>query len=231
MRIVIVDDNEIARLTICKLVEHTSECTVVGQFDDGFKALDFLRMGGVDLIFLDIEMEQMSGIELLRSLPQPRPLTIFMTAKNDYAIEAFDLNVIDYLIKPVLPARYFQAIEKALELFQRAQDTIKQDKDDFLFIRDSGIVRRISLDDILYFEAMGDYVKVFTKQKMYAIHKSMKAIEERLPPIEFIRIHRSYIVAVRKIDSLEQGALAVGGKVIPVADAYRGAVVKRLNIL
>ncbi len=231
MKCVIIDDNEIARLTIERLIDQAPELEVSGRFSGGFEALRALKDIPADLLFLDITMEDMSGIDLVKSLPQPRPLVIFMTANSEYALEAFELNVVDYLVKPIQPQRFFQAVQKAMQFFEKTGDDLETQQDNFLFIRDSNIVKRVSMDDILYIEAMGDYIKLFTQRKMYAIHKSMKAVEERLPTNRFIRVHRSYIVAVDKIDTIEQGALSIEGKVIPVADAYRNTLNKRLRIL
>jgi len=140
------------------------------------------------------------------------------------------LNVADYLLKPVTAARFFRAVEKVRQLLHDREEG-KVTGDEFIFIRDSNIVRQLKLDDILYAEAMGDYVKLFTTHKFYAIHTTLKAVEERLSSSDFIRTHRSYLIALNKIDVIQDGSLVVAGKSIPVADAYRKALNKRLNIL
>lgn len=231
MNCLIVDDNKIARSTLRQLASRISDLQLLAECADAMEAYNVLQQQTVDLILLDIEMPGMSGLELTRHLVPPRPLIIFTTSKTEYAAEAFDLNVADYIVKPVTAARFIQAIDKAREWYQSRRDTLQPEDNSFLFVRDSNIVRRLQLDDILYAEAMGDYVKLHTSQRFFAVHSTLKAVEERLPAPRFIRVHRSYIVSLAAIDSIQDGALIVHGKPIPVADAYRAAVNKRLNIL
>ncbi|MDE3144740.1 MAG: LytTR family transcriptional regulator, partial [Bacteroidota bacterium] len=131
----------------------------------------------------------------------------------------------------VTPSRFISAIEKVREILSSKNEEVKLNADEFIFIRDSNIVRKLKLEDILFAEAMGDYVKLHTFQKFYAIHTTLKTIEERLPSKKFFRVHRSYIVALNKIDTIEDGTLIVNGKSLPVADAYRSVLNKQLNIL
>jgi DNA-binding LytR/AlgR family response regulator len=176
-------------------------------------------------------MPGMSGLELTQNLGDKRPVIIFITSKREYAADAFDLNVVDYIIKPVTTARFMQAIDKAREILESNREEINVKEDEFIFIRDSNVVRRLKLEGILYAEAMGDYVKLHTPERFYAIHTTLKAVEDRLPSSRFQRVHRSYLVAVDKIDTLDGGALIVGGRPLPVADAFRAALNKRMNIL
>ena len=177
-----------------------------------------------------MQLPDLSGIELLKSLKHP-PVFIFISSHSEHAAESFNLDVIDYIVKPVTPARFIQAIDRARELTESAKQEVTMNEDEFIFFRDSNIVRRLSVDEILFVEAMGDYVKLYTAQKFYAIHNTLKAVEERLQSPKFIRVHRSYIVAVQKIDTVRDGVLIIGGKTVPVADAYRAALNKRMNIL
>jgi len=176
-------------------------------------------------------MPGMSGLELTRSLGNKRPIIIFTTSKKDYASEAFDLNVVDYLVKPIPRVRFIQAIDKGREILQSQSEEVKLNEDEFVFIRDSNVVKRLSLDDILYAEAMGDYVKLHTPQRFFAIHTSLRAMEQRLPANKFLRVHRSYMVAIDKIDTIQEGVLIINNKPVPVADAYRATLNKRMNIL
>jgi DNA-binding LytR/AlgR family response regulator len=194
-------------------------------------AYNLLQSQPVDLLLLDIEMPGMSGLDLTRNLENRRPLIIFITSNREYAADAFDLSVVDYLIKPVTTSRFIQAIDKAREVLESNREEVKIKEDEFIFIRDSNIVRRLKLSDLIYAEAMGDYVKLYTPEKFYAIHTTLKSVEERLPASLFIRVHRSYLVAVNKIDTMDGGALILNGKSLPVADAYRAALNKRMNIL
>lgn len=231
MNCIIVDDNKIARTTMKQLASQVKDLTVLGEFPNAVEAYNFLQVQPVDILLLDIEMPGMTGLELTKNLGNARPIIIFTTAKKDYAVEAFELNVADYIVKPVTPSRFIRAIDRARELTESAQQEVKMNEDEFIFIRDSNIVRRLSVDEILFVEAMGDYVKLYTAQKFYAIHTTLKAVEERLHAPRFIRVHRSYIAAVQKIDTIRDGVLIIGGKTVPVADAYRAALNKRMNIL
>ncbi len=231
MNILIVDDNKIARTTMKQLASQIKDLELIGECANAMDAHNLLREQQVDLILLDIEMPGMTGLELTKNLGSKKPIIIFTTSKKEYAAEAFELNVADYIVKPVIPARFILAIDKAREIVQSNTEEVKMDINEFIFIRDSNIVRRLKLDDILFAEAMGDYVKLYTPQKFFAIHTTLKAVEERLPASKFIKVHRSFIVAITKIDTIQDGTLVIDGKPVPVADAYRAALNKRMNIL
>lgn len=231
MKTLIVDDNKIARTTMKQLVSQVKDIVLVGECANAMDAYNLLQEQQVDLILLDIEMPEMTGLELTKNLGNKKPIIIFTTSKKEYAAEAFELNVADYIVKPITPARFLQAIDKAREVIQSDTEEVKLDNNEFIFIRDSNVVRRLKLDDILFVEAMGDYVKLYTSQKFFAIHTTLKTVEERLPTSKFIRVHRSYIVSVTKIDTIQDGALVINGKAIPVADAYRASLNKKMNIL
>jgi DNA-binding LytR/AlgR family response regulator len=231
MNALIIDDNKIARTTMRQLAGKVADLVVVGECANAMEAFDQLRVQPIDLLLLDIEMPGMTGLELTRDLDDMRPLIIFITSKKEYAADAFDLNVVDYLVKPVTTPRFIQAIDKAREVWESTREEVKSAADEFIFIRDSNIVRRLGFDQILYAEAMGDYVKLYTPERFYAVHTTLRAVEERLPASRFLRVHRSYLVAIDKIDTLDGGALVVNAKPLPVADAYRAALNKRMNIL
>lgn len=214
-----------------QLAGQIKDLMVAGECPNAMDAYNLMQERPVDLILLDIEMPGMSGLELTKNLGNKRPVIIFTTSKKEYAAEAFELNVADYIVKPVTPARFLQAIAKAREIIQSNNEEFTLNDEEFIFIRDSNIVRRLKLDDILFAEAMGDYVKLYTPQKFYAIHTTLKAVEERLPVSKFLRVHRSYIVALPKIDTIQDGALVINGRSLPVADAYRTVLNKRMNIL
>ncbi|RZJ28473.1 MAG: response regulator transcription factor, partial [Chryseobacterium sp.] len=221
MKALIVDDNDIARTTLSHLAKQVPNLTIVNEYSNAIEAYHHLQNNQVDLIFLDIEMPEMTGIELTKALSGKETIIIFTSSNKDYALEAFELNIADYILKPVMPARFLQAVSKAQAILESRKDEVEVTKDEFLFVRDSNITRRLKLDDIFYAEAMGDYVKFYTREKMFAIHGTMKSAEERLPKDNFIRVHRSFIIAVDKIDTLQDGGIMINGKFIPVADAYR----------
>ncbi|MEO7317148.1 MAG: LytTR family DNA-binding domain-containing protein [Ginsengibacter sp.] len=231
MNVLIVDDNKIARTTMKQLASQVKDMVVLDECDNAMEAYNLLQELPVNLVFLDIEMDGMTGLELTKNLGNKKPVIIFISSKKEYAVEAFELNVADYIVKPVTLSRFLQAVDRARELIQSITQEVKFDKEEFIFIRDSNIIRRLKLEDILFIEAMGDYVKVHTLQKFFAIHTTLKAVEDRLPASKFIRVHRSYIVALNKIDSMQDGALILNSKPVPVADAYRAALNKKMNVL
>lgn len=217
-------------MAMAHLVGMVKDLQLLAECDNAIACFEWLKTNNVDLLLLDIEMPEMSGIELTRHLDNKDVLIIFTTAKMDYAVEAFELNVVDYLVKPVSPPRFLKAIEKAREAYDSKKQDIKIAGQDFVFIKDSGVLKKITIDDILYLEAMGDYVKLHTGQRFHVIHSTLKALEEKLPG-KFMRVHRSYIVALNKIDSIEEGVIYIGDHKIPVAEAYRSLLQKKLNLL
>jgi DNA-binding LytR/AlgR family response regulator len=231
MNALIIDDNEMARMSLKQLADRIDDLTIVAECASAFEAYNLLLTEPVDILLLDIEMPGMSGLELTKNLVNKRPVIIFITSKKEYASDAFDLNVVDYIIKPVTGLRFIQAIDKAREILNSNKEEVNVKEDEFIFIRDSNIIRRLKLDNILFAEAMGDYVKLYTPEKFYAIHTTLKSVEERLPASRFLRVHRSYLVAINKIDSLEGGVLIINRTPLPVADAYRSALSKRMNII
>jgi DNA-binding LytR/AlgR family response regulator len=214
-----------------KLVSQVQMLELVAECSDAMEAYNYLNSEQIDLLFLDIEMPGMTGIELTKKLGAKKPLIVFTTAKTDYAVEAFELNVVDYLVKPVFLARFLQAVERAKETYDSNKQEVKIEAREFVFVKDNGILKKLNVDDILYLEAMGDYVKVHTAQKFHVLHSTLKSIEEKLPPNKFLRIHRSYIVALQKIDFIQDGIITIGKATMPVAETYKSALNKRLNLL
>lgn len=230
MKALIVDDNDMARTTLAHLAKQIPTLTILNQYSNAIEAYNHLQNNHVDLIFLDIEMPEMTGIELTKTLPKKDTIIIFTSSNKEYALEAFELNIADYILKPITPARFLQAVNKAQTIWNSKKEQVQVEKEEFIFVRDSNVTRRLKLDDILYAEAMGDYVKFYTKDKMFAIHGTMKTAEERLPKDNFIRVHRSFIIALSKIDTLQDGGIVLDGKFVPVADAYRKALNTRMNV-
>jgi len=231
MNALIVDDSKIARSTIKQLADRIADIEIVGECADAMDAYNSLNNNNVDLLLLDVQMPGMTGIELTKNLIGKPIVIIFITSKRDYAADAFDLNVADFILKPVTPSRFMQAIDKAREILESRNEEMKVKNDEFIFIRDANIIRKLKIEHILYAEAMGDYVKLHTADRFYAVHTTLKTVEDRLPHAQFQRIHRSYLVAVNKIDTIESGSLVVNRKWLPVADAYRAALNKRMNVL
>ncbi len=234
MKCLIVDDNKMARMAMKQLVNQVKVLDLVAECSDAMEAYNHLATNDIDLLLLDIEMPGMTGLELTKKLGNKSPLIIFTTAKTDYAVEAFELNVVDYLVKPVMPARFVQAIEKSKEVAEGTRlDAGSRNgaEQDFVFVKDNGVLKKINVDDILYLEAMGDYVKVYTGQRFHVLHATLKSIEEKLPSAKFVRVHRSYIVSLNKIDFIQDSAISIGKASVPIADTYRAGLSRRLNLL
>ncbi len=231
MTCMVVDDNKMARLAMLKLLEVVPELELVAECESAIDAFNVLSKKQPDLIFLDIEMPGMSGIELIRNLGARGSLIIFTTAKANYAVEAFELNVIDYLLKPIGSARFLQSVTRAKEALESKKEKVTTEDSNFVFVRDTGILKRVPIDEILYLEAMGDYVKIHVINKFHIIHSTLKAIEEKLPVSKFMRVHRSYIVALNKIDFIEEKTININSNTIPVADGYKSSLNQRLNLI
>ncbi|MDQ3683602.1 MAG: LytTR family DNA-binding domain-containing protein [Bacteroidota bacterium] len=231
MKCLIVDDNKIARMAMKQLVTQVKGLQLVKECAGAMEAYNSINEETIDLLLLDIEMPGMTGFELIKNLGAKKPLIIFTTAKKEYAVEAFELNVIDYLVKPISPPRFFQAMERASEALSSNKVEVKLGEQEFVFVKDNGVLKRINVHDILYLEAMGDYVKVHTPQKFHVLHTTLKSIEEKLPDSKFIRVHRSYIISLNKIDFIQEGVITIGKATVPVADTYRSILNKRLNLL
>jgi DNA-binding LytR/AlgR family response regulator len=203
---------------------------IAGEFEDAPSAISRLRKKDIDVLFLDVEMPGMSGLELLKALPE-RPLTVLVTAKPGYAAEAFELNVVDYLVKPFSVARVVLAAEKVIELLNVKNTRINNIEDEHIFIRDGKTIRKIMLKSILWLEAKGDYVKIVTQNGNFVIHATLRSLEEKLAASEFVRIHRGYIVPVNKIDYIEDGAAFIQGTPLPVSENYRNELLKNLRLI
>jgi len=231
MNCLIVDDHVIARNTISHLLQIDPSLKLIAECENAADAYRNLAVHKIDLLLLDVEMPGISGIELVKGLGDKRPLIIFISAKKDYAATAFDLNVVDFIAKPVTPDRFLMAINKAKEIYNLSNLFVGNNADDFVFIRDSGLIRRIRLDDINHLEAQGDYVKIFMGEKTYSVHSSLKSIEDKLPVKNFLRVHRSFIINIAKIDTIEGNTLIIHKQFVPVSDAYKSVLNKRMHIL
>ena len=232
----IVDDNEMARLALHNMVQEVSFLELAGECTSAIEAFGFLQKNPVDLVLLDVEMPGMTGLELIRTLENP-PLFILVTSKGEYALEGFDLRVADFIVKPVTMPRFLSAVQRASELFGHRKTSAPVHEveipagHNFLFARVNNQLVRIDYDNLLYVQALGDYVVLVTPGKKYPVHLTLKALEERLPPNRFARVHRSYIVAVDKVNSLEENSILINKDVIPVSESHKAAFLKKLNLL
>lgn len=228
----IVDDNKVAVLTLRQLLNKTGKLSIVGECSDAVEAKNLIETKAIDILFLDIEMPGMSGMELLRLLPkEKRPLTILTTAKQGYALEAFELNVVDYLVKPIGISRLIVSIERCLELLaNKGIEISSQSSHSSIFVKDQKAFRKIVVDEILWVEAKGDYVKIISEHKTIVVHSSLKTIEDILPDDVFLRIHRGYIVNINKIDYIEDRVAYIHGQPKPISDGNKDTLLKKLNL-
>ncbi|RBQ06644.1 LytR/AlgR family response regulator transcription factor [Pedobacter miscanthi] len=231
MNCLIVDDQKIFRTVLKRMFELDSALVLAGECNDAIEAHQLVAEKQIDLIFLDIRMPGMSGLEFAKILEDKRPLIIFTTSIAEHAAEAFDLNVVDFLLKPISPSRFLKAVEKAKEIFSNQSIAVDGNMSDYVFIRHSNIISRLKLTDILFFEATGDYVKVHTTKQQYSIHSSLKTIEQKLPQNVFLRVHRSFIINLNKIDTAEGKTLVINHNLIPVSETYRADLNKRMTFL
>ncbi len=226
----IVDDNPMARVMLRQLLGQIPYLEVVDECDTAAAALLHLNRTSIDILFLDIEMPGMSGIEMLQSLPV-RPVTIFTTGSSSYGPEAFDLKAVDYLVKPLTLPRTMMAVNRAMEWLRQKEVYLNKVEDNHLFIKENKLIRKLQIDEIFMVESMGDYVKLYVAGKHFVVHSTMKILEDRLPSGRFLRVHRSFIVAKDKIEYVEDNVLYVGTNTVPVSESYRGAFLKRLNLI
>ncbi|KQC29079.1 LytR/AlgR family response regulator transcription factor [Flagellimonas eckloniae] len=227
---IVIDDEPLAREGIISYIEQLDFLKCVGT---GISALDIPKLlgsGEVDLLFLDIQMPLMNGLEYLRSNPKP-PMTVLTTAFPNYAIEGFDLNVLDYLLKPVSFNRFFAAATKAKQQFVlRHQDTFlaKEEEQSCFFIKCDGKYEKIFLEDILFVQALQNYVIIQTVKRKYVSLLFLKNVEERLDSTNFIRVHKSYIVAIDKIEGVAQHEIQIGSYKIPLSRNYKKEVMPKI---
>lgn len=232
MNCLIVDDSKIARTALKELIKQVDFLKLKEECEDPMVAFNYLQKNSIDLVFLDVEMPGMSGIELIKNL-EKKPIIILISAKPEYAVEAFELNVADYLTKPVNLPRFIHAISKAKELFESKGHKIEvnEKEKDYIFVRSNSILNKIIINDILYIQALGDYVNIFLKDKRYTVHITLKEIEENLPSEKFYRLHRSYLVALDQVDKVEEGTVFIGKYPIPIGEQFKKEFLKRINLI
>jgi DNA-binding LytR/AlgR family response regulator len=226
IRCLIIDDEPLAQRVIERYAENIPFLEIVRKCNSAIEAIEVLHNLEVDLLFLDINMPRLSGMDFLKTLKNP-PLVIVTTAYAEYAIQGYELDVVDYLMKPFAFDRFYKAIQKAEELIkgkeQRHPEFKEADKQDgtFIFIKSSKKTYKVNLDEILYIEALGDYVKIFTTEKMIISYQSLKNIEVLLPSTSFPRIHKSFIIALSRIDLIEGNHVKIKDREIPIGTNFK----------
>lgn len=221
---VAIDDEPLALKLIEGYIKRTTGLKLAAKFDNPIDASDFLRNNIVDIVFVDIQMPDLSGIELTRLL-EKGPKVIFTTAYEKYALEGYKLEVVDYLLKPFSYEEFLAAVSKATRLINLEKKVpAKIDtNDEFLFLKSDYKIRRINFNDILYIEGLKDYVKIYTHGNPRPVMtlSTLKLLETKLPASKFMRVHRSFIVNTAKIDTVERSRIVFGKKYIPVSDQYK----------
>ncbi|MBI5541395.1 MAG: response regulator transcription factor [Bacteroidia bacterium] len=241
MNCIIVDDDKMSRKVLEEFVKRTDSLNLINTYSNAVEAINSLKncQDPIHLIFLDIEMPDMSGIEFLNTLKEVSSQIIIVSAKDKYAITAFEYDVTDYLLKPITYARFYKAVDKA---FKRIDDIIsikrpsdqKEDIDE-IFIKKNSTLVRLKYDDILYIEALENYVIVNTYTEKFTIHFTMKSIEDKLPVKKFKRVHRSFIVNINRIKGIEDNSIIIkleeGIKLLPVGKSYKDKLLSEINVI
>jgi DNA-binding LytR/AlgR family response regulator len=228
LKSVIVEDLQVAADYLARCCEKSGQIDVQAHFPNVPEALLYLNANSVDLLFLDVEMPGATGFDLLDQLAY-FPKVILTTSKSEYAYNAFEYNVTDFLKKPFTYQRFLESLQKLTSA--TTENNITSTATDHIFIKSDGKLVRLNNDDILYIESMGDYVKFVTADKKYVTHNTIKNLEEKVNRGTFIKVHRSYIINITKIDDIRENDLFIKGNEIPISKSHRADIMKRLNII
>ena len=234
MKCLIVDDEAISRRTLVKMCSKVNFLEVIAECSDATQALIYLQNEDIDLIFLDIHMPNMTGIEFVRSMRQ-LPQVIFSTSDDNFALEAFEYNVTDYIIKPVNYPRFLKAVQKAHAIYESESvssptqtSTVEQQT---LFLKEDGRFTKLNINDILWIESVGDYANFITVKDKHTVHATLKKIELRLPTDRFHKIHRKYIINLSKIIDIEDNSVLIKDKILPISRRNKDSLMKKLNLI
>jgi DNA-binding LytR/AlgR family response regulator len=235
MNCIIVDDDKLSLRIIEDFIGKTDGLELVGAYTSAVDAINGMSKEDapkVHLIFLDIEMPEMTGIEFLKSLNE-LPQVIIYSSKDKYAVESYEFDVTDYLLKPVQYGRFIKAISRAKERFEKREKVAGEGSE--IFIKNNSTLVRVKYDDILWIEALENYVVVNTFKEKYTIHFTMKAISEKMPSDKFVRVHRSFIVNIGKIKMIEDNSVIIryegGSKIIPIGKSYKDKLMDDINLI
>ncbi|MFK7971171.1 MAG: LytR/AlgR family response regulator transcription factor [Bacteroidia bacterium] len=242
---IIVDDERPALKLIEAYLEKLPHIEVVATCENAFEALDVLHQQPVDILFLDVNMPGLTGFELLKSLSS-QPQVIMTTSYREYAVEGFEASVTDYLVKPFAFQRFLQAVNKAIDNIKtqahQAPVTLHDEKEkqeinilragaNSFFIRKNGKMEKVNVHEILYVESMREYVSIHVADRRFVVHQTMRGMEEKLPPPDFMRVHRSFLVSMNHLDTVQGNTIKIGDKEIPIGGSYRQAFFERIEML
>jgi len=226
IRCLIIDDEPLAQRVIEKYAGNVPYLEIVRKCNNALEAIEILHQEEIHLLFLDINMPRLSGMDFLKALKNP-PLVIITTAYAEYAIQGYEMDVVDYLMKPFAFDRFLKAVQKAAD-FLRTRETshgesqeIENPEERFIFIKSSKKTYKVNLSEILYIEALGDYVKIYTDGRMIVSYQSLKNLESLLPAKSFPRIHKSFIIALSRIDMIEGNQVKIRERMIPVGTNFK----------
>lgn len=222
----IIDDDNMSRLALETLTKRVPTMELKGSFNSAVEARYFLQTNPVDLIFVDVEMPELSGLDFIRTLTK-RPEIIISSSKEKYALDAFEVEVADFLLKPVSLERFLKTMNRIESKLAATAKPVNGS----LFVKANNQLINLSLSAINYVEAYGDYVNIFTEKDRYIVHGTMKGMEAKLPSDEFVRVHRSHIVRIDKINAIEETVIIIGKKLIPIGDSYRNVLMNQLSFL
>ncbi len=227
IRCIAIDDEPPALAQMEEYISRVPFLELIHTFDNGINAIEFLKENDIDLIFLDIEMEGFTGIQMLKVIKN-KPFVILTTAYDQYAIQAFDLDVTDYLLKPISFERFFKSAEKIYDLMNEKRQqgiapvqTITSDEKNYIFVKTEYRMQRVDFKDILYIEGLKEYLIIKMISGRVITLQSFKHMEEMLPASNFIRVHKSYMVAIDKIEFIERNRIKISDKLIPIGDTYK----------
>jgi len=224
MNCLIVDDEPLSRDVIRNYVNDHPDLELAGECKDAFEAMTALEQSKIDLIFLDINMPKLSGINFYKSLNQ-KPMVIFTTAYPEFAVEGFELDAVDYLLKPFSFERFIKAVNKAKGKVPAAE----KEGSNYIMLKADKKMYRTSFDDILFFESLGDYVKVYTTERVLIIAGTLKKLLTELPEARFLRTHKSFIISMAQVEYIEGNQIKIGEHMVSIGQAYREEVLNRLK--
>ncbi len=227
LKCIIVDDEDISRIIIEKFVEKTDFLEVSARCKNAIEAVNVLNNAGCDILFLDVEMPEMSGLELLSSM-RKKPQVILVTSKEEYALQAFNLDVCDYILKPAQYPRFLKAVSKAKELLDSDGKSVSSDS---IFVKTDGRHVRILYSEIDYVKGAGDYVSMVCGKHTHLVLSTMSNIESVMPNEIFCRVHKSYIVNLSRVTTIEDNTIVVCGEVVPIGQQYRDNFFKKISVL
>lgn len=227
MRCIIVEDEPLSAETLVSYISDFPDLELIAECKDAFKAIKVLKNDRIDLMFLDIHMPKLSGISFLKTLENP-PLVIFTTAYSEFAVDGFELDAIDYLLKPFSFPRFVKAVNKAVERWNQPVK-VNGAEEEFILIKSDKRMFRVALSEIKYFQSKGDYLKVVCLDKSIVSHQTLKGILELIPETEFIQIHKSYIVSLKHLSYVEGNQIKIGNEFLPIGLTFKENLLEKLK--